>query len=122
MTSSKEKKMELGVLKINNDVLASIAKNAAMEVNGVMGTKNNPFSIFSSLINAGYNNRGIKLNVVNNEVKITLDIIVQYGLDIPGTASSVQESVKTAIEEMTGLTVCEVNINISDIYSEKTGK
>ncbi len=122
MTSSKEKKTDLGVLKINNDVLASIAKNAAMEVNGVMGTKNNPFSMLSGLINAGYNNKGIKLDVINNEVKITLDIIVKYGIDIPEAASSVQESVKTAIEDMTGLVVSEVNINISDIYSEKTGK
>ena len=48
-----------------------------------------------------------------------ITIIVQYGVSIPDVASLVQENIRTAIEEMTGLLVNEVNVSIGDLHSEK---
>ena len=117
--NNKEKKTDLGILKISNEVIASIAKNAALEVDGVKGIKINPLTIITDLIKKGYNNKGINLEISEREVQVGITIIVQYGVSIPDVASLVQENIRTAIEEMTGLLVLAVNVSIGDLHSEK---
>ncbi|MFH2139114.1 MAG: Asp23/Gls24 family envelope stress response protein [Candidatus Omnitrophota bacterium] len=116
--SNKEKKTDLGILKINNEVIASIAKNAALEVDGVCGVKAGPLSIILDFFNKGYNNKGISLEITERDVKVGITIIVSYGISIPDVASLVQENIRTAIEEMTGLMVSEVNVSIGDLHSK----
>jgi len=118
--TNKEKKTELGTLKINNEVIASIAKNAALQVNGVEGIKTSPLAMLSDFLNKGYHNKGISLDITESEVKVGVTIIVQFGITIPEVANLVQENIRTAIEEMTGLTVSEVNVNVGDIHSDET--
>lgn len=120
--TKQEKKTYLGMVKINNEVIASITKNAAQEVPGVLGIKCNPFSVVTDLLNKGYHQKGIKLEISETEIKVGLTIIVKYGINIPEVANSVQENVRSAIEEMTGLSVSEVNVSIGDISSEKIEK
>ncbi|MCP4649929.1 MAG: Asp23/Gls24 family envelope stress response protein [PVC group bacterium] len=117
--ANKEKTTDLGILKINNEVIASIAKQAALEVDGVKGLKTNPLSILSDFFNKGYNNKGITLDITDRDIKIGVTIIVKYGVSIPDVASLVQENIRTAIEEMTGLSVAEVDVDIGDLYAEK---
>jgi uncharacterized alkaline shock family protein YloU len=45
---------------------------------------------------------------------------MKYGYSIPKTSAKVQDRVKTAIENMTGLTVSEVNIRIVGVDIEHT--
>jgi len=118
--NEKDKKTDLGTLKINNEVIASIARNAALQVDGVEELKSNPIKMIIDLFSKGYNNKGINLDILEGEVKVGLTIIVKYGMTIPDLANVVQENIRTAIEEMTGLTVSEVNVNIGDIHSEET--
>ena len=40
---------------------------------------------------------------------------MEYGYNIPKTSETVQERVKTAIENMTGLHVAEVNVRIAGV-------
>ncbi len=118
--SKKEKKTDLGIFKINNEVIASIAKNAALEIDGVEGIKSNTLATILDFLNIGYHNKGITLEISENEVKIGITIIVKYGVNIPAVADAVQENISTAIEEMTGLSATEVNINVGDIHTEKS--
>jgi len=118
--SEKEKKNDLGMLKINNEVIASIARNAALQVDGVESIKRNILSMITDLFNKGYNNKGISLEINESEVKIGVTIVVRFGVTIPDVSSLVQENIRTAIEEMTGLSVSEVNVNIADIHSEES--
>jgi uncharacterized alkaline shock family protein YloU len=76
-------------------------------------------SILADLFNKGHHNKGISLEIAEDDVRIGVTIIVRYGINIPDIAVLVQESIRAAIEEMTGLTVSEVNVNVGDIYSEK---
>lgn len=117
--AKKGEKTDLGVLKINNEVIASIAKNAALQVNGVKGIKSGFLSMLADFFSKGYHNKGISLDINENEVKVGVTIVVEYGVTIPDVATLVQENIRTAIEEMTGLTVTEVNVSIGDIHSEK---
>jgi uncharacterized alkaline shock family protein YloU len=117
--TEKEKKNDLGVLKINNEVIASIARNAALQVNGVQSVKRGMFSLVMDLFSKGYNYKGITLDISESDVKIGVTIVVRYGINIPDVSGLVQENIRTAIEEMTGLSVIEVNVNIADIHSEE---
>ncbi|MCG2712711.1 MAG: Asp23/Gls24 family envelope stress response protein [Candidatus Omnitrophica bacterium] len=117
--TEKEKKTDLGTLKINNEVIASIARNAALQVDGVENIKSNLLKMLLDFFKTGYNNKGINLEITDGEVKVGITIIVKFGLTIPDVANVVQENIRTAIEEMTGLSVTEVNVNVGDIHSEE---
>ncbi|MBI4845781.1 MAG: Asp23/Gls24 family envelope stress response protein [Candidatus Omnitrophica bacterium] len=114
----KGKKIELGVLKIKNDVIGSIARNAALQVDGVEGIKTSLLATIVDFFNPGYHKNGISLEINENEVTIGVTIIVRYGKNIPEIAALVQENIRTAVEDMTGLLVTVVNINIGDIHSK----
>ncbi len=49
------------------------------------------------------------------EAAVDLYIIVEYGVRIPDIALTVQEKVKSAIENMTGLEVVEVNVHVQGV-------
>ena len=51
-----------------------------------------------------------------------MSIVLEYGYSIPKTSGQVQEKVKSAIENMTGLTVEEVNVRIASVVMEKNNK
>ena len=59
--------------------------------------------------------QGVTVEVGERQVAVDLDILVDYGVSIPDLARAVRQNVITAIEEMTGLTVVEVNITIVDV-------
>ncbi len=64
--------------------------------------------------------RGVKVEVGSQEAAIDLDIIGEYGKDLPDVCRRVQENVKKAVETMTGLSVVEVNVNVLGISAKKT--
>ncbi|MCM8813714.1 MAG: Asp23/Gls24 family envelope stress response protein [Candidatus Omnitrophica bacterium] len=115
----KEKKMELGTVKINNDVIASIARNAALAVDGVASLKVSPISVLAELFNKRYYNQGVGIEVTEQDVRLEITIVVRYGVNIPEIAGTVQDSVRAAIEELTGLNVAEVNVTVGGLLTQK---
>ena len=59
--------------------------------------------------------KGILVEVMENEVKVDVAINISYGYSIPEVSSKVQDKVKTAIENMTGLEVADVNIRVAGV-------
>ncbi len=59
--------------------------------------------------------KGVKVAVGETETAIDLYIIMDYGVSIPEVAAAVQNNVKTAIENMTGLDVVQVNVHVQGI-------
>ena len=64
--------------------------------------------------------RGVKLEVLEGVVSVRLALNIRYGYSIPETSQKVQEKVKAAIENMTGLEVADVNISITDVVLDQT--
>ncbi|MZE81855.1 Asp23/Gls24 family envelope stress response protein [Streptomyces xinghaiensis] len=58
---------------------------------------------------------GVRVEVGEKQTAIDLEIVIDYGVSISDVASSVRESVISAVEWMTGLEVVEVNIFVSDV-------
>ena len=93
----------IGTVQIADEVVAIIAGLAATEVDGVASMAGN---ITNELVS--------KLGMKN------LALNLKYGYEIPATCKNVQEKVKTAIENMTGLEVSDVNVAIAGVNMEQT--
>ena len=106
----------MGEVKIADDVVASIAVLAAREVEGFDDMTGNT----TRLMNAVKANRpkGIRVDVVNNMVRVDLTARLKYGYNVRETSAKLQEKIKSAIENMTGLDVTNVNIRIAGVNTE----
>lgn len=110
-------------LTISEDVIGIIAGIAAAEVEGVSGmTLGLVDGINQILGNNKKYSKGVKIELDGNNVIIDLYVIVRYGVRIPDVAFSIQNSVKTQVETMTGLNVESVNINVQGVTFDKVVK
>lgn len=100
-----------GQVKISNDVIATIAGLAALEVDGVETT-----STFTDKL---LKNNGVKIQIEDEDVNLDVMVIIEYGVSIQDTAFKVQENVKNTVETMTGLKVSQVNIHVQGISFKK---
>ena len=100
-------------IKISNDVVAVIAGIAVSEVPGVAGMSGGFAGGISEVLSGKKNlSKGIKVEANEKEVKIDVNIIVEYGSRIPDVAFEIQNRVKKSVENMTGLKVEEVNVHV----------
>lgn len=104
-------------IKISNDAVATYAGIAVSEVKGVYG-KGGTFSGLTEALSGKKNiTKGIKVDVDGKTVKIDVNIIVIYGARIPDVAFEIQSRVKKTVENMTGLMVSEVNVNVLGVHA-----
>ena len=95
-----------GQVKISNDVVATIAGLAALEVEGVE-------------TNTTLKNNGVKIQIEEEEVSLDVMVMIDYGVSIPEIALKIQENVKNTVETMAGLKVSQVNIHVQGISFKK---
>ena len=99
-----------------NDVVAIIAGLAANEVEGIAGMCN----VSGNLLNKNRNvTRGVKVEIGTEEVAVDLYVVMEYGTPIQRAAMDAQESVRKAIESMTGLHVVRVDVHVQSVSFEK---
>ncbi len=113
---------EIGTIKITDEVVAIIAGIAAIEVPGVTSMSGGIAGGIAEALGRKNLSKGVKVEVGEKEAAIDLYIIVEYGFRIPDVAWTIQEKVKQAVEDMTGLNVVEVNIHIQGVNLEKEHK
>ena len=108
-------------IKISNDVVAVIAGVAVSEVPGV-ASMSGGFAGGISEVFSGKKNlaKGIKVDATETEAKIDVNIIVEYGSRIPDVAFEIQNRVKKAVENMTGLKVEEVNVHVQGVNTDSS--
>ena len=103
----------IGTVKIADDVVASIAAFAALEVDGVVSLAG---GFDADAIAAGSMKKlgkALKVEVGKEGVKVDIALVVAYGSSIPQISTTVQDKIVSAIENMTGLTVVSVNVRIA---------
>lgn len=114
----KIKSDEIGDVRIADEVVAIIAGLAATEVEGVSSMAGNITNEIVSRLGMKNLSKGIMVEVMEDEVKVDVAINISYGFSIPEVSSKVQDKVKNAIENMTGLTVAVVNVRIASVDME----
>lgn len=105
----------LGGVQIADDVVAMIAGLAATEVDGVSAMVGNITNELMTRVGMKKLTKGVKVEVLHGSVSVDLAIMIEYGNNIPQTCQNVQNKVKAAIENMTGLEVADVNIRIAGV-------
>lgn len=110
---------KMGTVKIADDVVAMIASLAAAEVDGVSSMVGNVTNELMSKVGVKNLTKGVKVDVFEKEVRCDIAVTLEYGYNIPATCQKVQEKVKAAIENMTGLEVTDVNIRIAGVNMQK---
>lgn len=112
---AREEKTGLGSIRIADEVVKVIAGLAAIEIKGVAGMSGGLVGGIAEMLGRKNLSKGIKVEVGEKEAAVDLYVIMDYGIRIPDVAAEIQESVKNAIERMTGLVVVEVNINVQGV-------
>lgn len=104
-----------GEIIIADEVIAVITGLAAMEVEGVASLAGNATRELISKIGIKTLSKGIKVDVLEDVVTVDAALNLKYGYNIKTVSEKVQEKVKGAIENMTGLKVADVNIRVAGI-------
>lgn len=105
----------LGTVQIADDVVAIIAGLAATEVEGVDSMAGNiPHELISKL-GMKKLSKGVKVEMIEGCVDVDVALNIAYGYNIPEVSQKVQVKVREAIENMTGLTVEDVNVRIAGV-------
>ena len=100
---------ENGAVHISEEVLASVARSAAMEVESVSGLtarKGAP--------------KGVRIVIgEDNGISVDCFVLVKLGQNVLEAARDVQKAVESAVESVTGLTVAAVNVTVAGVALPK---
>ena len=109
----------LGEVKIADEVVAIIASLAATEVDGVASMAGNITNEVIGKLGIKNLSKGVKVDVLEGVVTVSLALNLKYDYSIMEVTKKVQEKVKNAVENMTGLEVADVNIKVAGVEMEK---
>lgn len=109
-----------GKTTIADDVVTKVAGLAAREVGGVHdlgGGAARAVGTVSQKVGIGDQRaQGVSVEVGEREAAVDLVVVVDYGESVPKVADAIREQVIKRIEGITGLSVTEVNIDVTDLY------
>lgn len=112
-------KDQIGEVQIADEVVAIIAGLAATEVEGVDSLAGNMSNELIGKLGVKNLSKGVKVEVTEEHVSVNISMNLKYGYSIPDVCEKVQDKVKSAIENMTGLSVLDVNIKIAGVSVEE---
>lgn len=109
----------LGEVKIADEVVAIIAALAATEVDGVASMAGNITNEVIGKLGIKNLSKGVKVDVLEGVVTVSLALNIKYNYSIMNVTSKVQDKVKNAVENMTGLEVADVNIKVAGVEMDR---
>ncbi|MBQ4061615.1 MAG: Asp23/Gls24 family envelope stress response protein [Christensenellaceae bacterium] len=104
-----------GTVTFANEVLSTIVGIAACDIPGVAGMCGGLKDGIVELLGKKNFSKGVKVSIKDNAVTADLAIVVNYGVSVPEICANIQQSVKKALDTMTGLAVAAVNIAVEGI-------
>lgn len=108
-----------GELTYDDKVIQKIVGTAVEQIDGLLTVDGGFFfNIAEKLVNTDNVTAGIETEVGKKQVAVDMDVVIEYGRDIPKIADRIKEVIHDEVEKMTHLDVIEVNINVVDIKSE----
>jgi len=116
-----------GKTHIANEVVAKIVALATKEIAGVhdmgsLGFGDALTGLAQRAAKTGQSTQGVQVEVGEREVAIDVKVVVEYGVSIPQVATAIRRNLASRINTMTGLTVKEVNIDVSGLYFAEEAK
>ncbi len=108
-----------GSINISEEVISTMVRTAITEIDGVAAISNTVGSELAELIGIKSTSKGIKVEIVEDTIKVDAVILVKYGGNIINVAKNVQDSVTETVQSVTGIEKAEVNIHVSGVVFEK---
>ena len=108
-----------GSLQISTDVIAKISRLAALEIEGVKAVScgNSPVRGMFAKVSI---QKPVLVELTDEVAQITVSVVVLYGYRIPSVSEALQKNVKSAVQNMTGITVSRVNVVVAGVAREDT--
>lgn len=107
--------LQTGIIRISDDVVATIAGLAALETPGIAAMSGGISEGLAKRLSGKNVQKGVTVEVGQLEAAIDLRVIVQYGIPIQEVCRQLQLNVREAVENMTGLNVVEVNVKVDGV-------
>jgi uncharacterized alkaline shock family protein YloU len=104
-----------GNIRISNDVVATIAGLAAVETPGIAAMSGGISEGLAKRLSGKNVQKGVSVEVGQSEAAVDLRVVVVYGAQIHEVCRLLQENVREAVENMTGLDVVEVNVKVEGV-------
>ena len=112
-----------GSIQISEEVVASVAAMAVLEVEGVCGLSSSIGTDIAEMLGRKTLAKGIRLLPGEGDsIRIDCDVVAKYGQPVFQLAQAVQENVTSSVESVTGIRVCQCNVNICGIALPKETK
>lgn len=109
-----------GSLQISTDVIAKIAKCAALEIDGVADVACGAPSKVKGFLEAVSLQAPVAVEMQDGIAEITIHLMVEFGTRIPAIAEKVQENIKSSVQNMTNVAVGRVNLVIAGVVLPQT--
>lgn len=107
--------LQTGLIRISDDVVATIAGLAALETPGIAAMSGGISEGLAKRLSGKNVQKGVTVEVGQLEAAIDLRIIVHYGIPIQEVCRQLQLNVREAVTNMTGLHVVEVNVKVEGV-------
>ncbi|EFM12928.1 protein of unknown function DUF322 [Paenibacillus curdlanolyticus YK9] len=107
--------LQTGLIRISDDVVATIAGLAALETPGIAAMSGGISEGLAKRLSGKNVQKGVSVEVGQLEAAIDLRVIVKYGIPIHEVSRQLQLNVRESVENMTGLHVVEVNIKVEGV-------
>jgi uncharacterized alkaline shock family protein YloU len=120
--SSSPLKSDRGNTTIQDSVVSKVAGVASQEVDGIRmggGGSQAVSGLIGSITGgsgSGGQTTGVTVEVGEEETAIDLTLTAEYGKSIPQLSEAVRRNVINRVENLVGLKVNEVNIDVTNIY------
>lgn len=107
-------------LTYDDKVLQKIIGIALEHVDGLLTVDGGFFSnIAEKLVNTDNAATGVNVEVGKKQVAVDLDVVVEYGRNIPKLFDEIVKVIEQSVKEMTGLELVEANVNVVDVKSQE---
>ena len=102
-----ESKSDIGNIVLSNKAFRDIAEISALKVEGIYPVKKNDFA---------------EVKLKDEKFYVTLHIKLKQNVDVVKTCTKAQTRVREALEDMIGIPVSNVNIDIQGFVTEKESR
>ena len=106
-----------GSLKVSESVIVTIAKNAALEIDGVSKISSKGLKI-KKMLQSSADPSDIRVGMAEGVCRIGIGIIAKSGYNVINVCEQIQEKVKAAVQSMTGVTVAKGDVTVADVVFE----
>lgn len=105
-----------GELTYEDKVLQKIVGLCLEDIKGLLNVDGGFFAnVADKLVNTNDVTSCVDVEVGKKQVAVDLNIVAEYGINIPALYDQIKQKIVKNVDEMTGLDVIEVNVTVVDV-------